>query len=428
MHQLLNRLISVKATELRMLLWSFSYFFSLLSCYFILRPLRDTMGIAGGVANLPWLFTATFLVMLVVVPIYGWLVSKFKREQFIPYVYAFFIINLGLFWWSLSSGLMIDLAAKIFFVWLSVFNVFVISVFWSFMIDVWQSDQSKRLFGFIAAGGTIGTIVGPALTAAISGTIGYEILFLISAGLLVAATVCVLNINALSQRQNEDANHKAPEQPTVLHGSMLAGIWEVFQSPYLRKIALFIILLSLTATIAYFQQGALISNAFESNDQRTQVFALVDLSVSVLTLILQLFVVGRLMTFKGLRSTIIILPLITAVGFILLAIDPTWLVLAGFQIFRRAAEYGTFAPARENLFSLTSREEKYKAKNVIDTVIFRGSDVAGGWLYSLLNTSLALGMASISLIGAALAFLWIGLGWNLGNHHDHQTEKEQDNV
>lgn len=426
MVQLLNRLVSVKRSELRMLLWSFGYFFSLLSCYFILRPLRDTMGIAGGIGNLPWLFTATFLAMLAVVPLYGWLVSKFRRDQFIPYVYGFFILNLALFWWSLSSGFVIDLAAKIFFVWLSVFNVFVISVFWSFMIDVWQAEQSKRLFGFIAAGGTTGTIIGPALTAAISGTIGYEALFLISASLLMVATLCVLKINRLSHNQAEHASQR-PTQETALHGSMLAGIWEVFQSPYLRKIAAFIILLSLTATIAYFQQGALISSAFESNDQRTQVFALVDLSVSVLTLILQVFVVGRLMTFKGLGFTLIILPIITSFGFVLLAIDPTLLVLAGFQIFRRAAEYGTFAPARENLFSPLSREEKYKAKNVIDTVIFRGSDVAGGWLYNLMGSIIGLGMASISLVGAALAFLWIGLGWNLGKHHDHHSKKEQDN-
>lgn len=408
----LSRIGMIERNELPALAWSFLYFFSLLSCYFILRPLRDTMGIAGGIHNLPWLFTATFITMLAVVPLYGWLVSRFERRQFIPYVYVFFSANLLIFWLSLTQGIAIELVARIFFVWISVFNIFVISVFWSFMIDIWRPDQTKRLFGIIAAGGTTGTIVGPAITAFLSAPLGIENLYLISAGLLFLAIVCVHKLSHLATDQTS-----IPRNADRIGGGMFDGIDEIVKSGYLRKISSFIILLSLTGTIAYFQQAELVRDAFASNEERTQAFALVDLSVSIITLFLQLFVVGRIMTLIGVRFAIIILPLITVLGFILLSLYPTVGVILIYQVLRRAAEYGTFSPARENLFSILPREEKYKAKNFIDTVVFRGGDAASGWLFNMLSQGFALGTSAIALIAIPIGVIWAALGWSLGKEH-----------
>lgn len=397
--------------------WSFLYFLSLLTAYFILRPIRDAMGIASGIGFLPWLFSATFLVMLVVMPIYGALVSKYPRHKFIPFVYLFFIMNLIIFWYFFSRNISMDLVAQIFFVWLSVFNVFVVSIFWSFMVDIYKTGDSKILFGLIASGGTIGAIIGPTIVTFSADIIGTENLLLLSAVILMFAIFCVLNLVSL---RRENLESEIAEQ--AIGGGVFAGIMEVFKSRYLMGISALVFLLSLTATFAYFQQGDLIYQAYPQTNDRVQIFGQIDLYVSMIAFIFQIFVSGPILSKYGVKGGIIILPIVTFIGFLLLSISPTIGVFIIFQTLRRASEYGLFVPSRENLFSTLSRTQKYKAKNFIDTVVLRGGDVANGWFYNLLNTAMGLSISAIALVAVPIAAIWGVLAWRLGKSHAQEDK------
>jgi len=403
--------------------WSFFYFFSLLTAYFILRPIRDAMGIAGGTGSLAYLFSYTFIVMLAVMPIYGALVAHFPRRKLIPYIYSFFILNLLLFWVFFSNKIMMDLTAKVFFVWLSVFNVFVVSIFWSFMIDIFKASDSKKLFGLIASGGTIGSILGPIIVTLLIDRVGTESLLLISATILLFSIVCVLRLTSLRKDNLPDMKNVQLnlDNNKAIGGSILAGFTEIFKSRYLMGISALVFLLSLTATFAYFQQSSLIYNGYSDTAERVKVFALIERYVSIGALIFQIFISGPVMIKYGVKAGIILLPIITVLGFVLLAISPTIGIFIIFQTIRRASEYGMFSPARENLFSIVSREQKYKAKNFIDTAIFRGGDVINGWIYTGLNAGMGLSIAVVSMIGVPLALIWGILAWKLGKTHESKN-------
>jgi len=420
----INRFMSVFEKEGAAFVWSFLYFFALLTAYFILRPIRDAMGIASGVGFLPWLFSATFIVMLIVMPIYGALVSRFPRRKFIPYVYLFFVLNLLMFWYFFAYNIRMDIVAQIFFVWLSVFNVFVVSIFWSFMVDIYKSGDSKVLFGLIASGGTIGGIVGPSIVTFTGGLIGTESLLLISAGILLFAVFCVNKLVSL-RRENLEETENVTDDPTkAIGGGIMAGVTEVFKSRYLMGISALVFLLSLTATFAYFQQGSMIYDAYPDTDARVMIFGQIDLYVSIIAFVFQVFISGPVLSNYGVKGGIIILPIVTVFGFALLSISPTIGVFVIFQTLRRASEYGMFVPSRENLFSVVSREQKYKSKNFIDTVVLRGGDVANGWFYNILNSAMGLSLGAIAVIAVPIAALWGVLAWRLGKTHE---EKELNN-
>jgi len=420
----INRFMSVFEKEGAAFVWSFLYFFALLTAYFILRPIRDAMGIASGVGFLPWLFSATFIVMLIVMPIYGALVSRFPRRKFIPYVYLFFVLNLLMFWYFFAYNIRMDIVAQIFFVWLSVFNVFVVSIFWSFMVDIYKSGDSKVLFGLIASGGTIGGIVGPSIVTFTGGLIGTESLLLISAGILLFAVFCVNKLVSL-RRENLEETENVTDDPTkAIGGGIMAGVTEVFKSRYLMGISALVFLLSLTATFAYFQQGSMIYDAYPDTDARVMIFGEIDLYVSIIAFVFQVFISGPVLSNYGVKGGIIILPIVTVFGFALLSISPTIGVFVIFQTLRRASEYGMFVPSRENLFSVVSREQKYKSKNFIDTVVLRGGDVANGWFYNILNSAMGLSLGAIAVIAVPIAALWGVLAWRLGKTHE---EKELNN-
>ena len=403
--------------------WSFFYFFSLLTAYFILRPIRDAMGIAGGTGSLAYLFSYTFIVMLAVMPIYGALVAHFPRRKLIPYIYSFFILNLLLFWFFFSNKIMMDLTAKVFFVWLSVFNVFVVSIFWSFMIDIFKASDSKKLFGLIASGGTIGSIVGPLTVTFLIDKVGTESLLLVSATILLFSILCVLRLTSLRKDNLSDMTNVQGEldKNKAIGGSIMAGFTEILKSRYLMGISALVFLLSLTATFAYFQQSSLIYNGYSDTAERIKIFALIERYVSIGALIFQVFISGPVMSKYGVKAGIILLPIITVFGFVLLAISPTIGVFIIFQTIRRASEYGMFVPARENLFSIVSLEQKYKAKNFIDTAVFRGGDVINGWIYTGLNAGMGLSIAVISMIGVPLALVWGILAWRLGKTHESKS-------
>ena len=414
--------MSVFEKEGAAFVWSFLYFFSLLTAYFILRPIRDAMGIAGGTGSLAYLFSYTFFVMLAVMPIYGALVARFPRRKLILYIYSFFILNLVLFWYFFANNIAVDIIAKVFFVWLSVFNVFVVSIFWSFMVDIFKTGDSQKLFGLIASGGTIGSIVGPLTVTFLIDRVGTESLLLISAAILVFSILCVLRLTDLRKENISDAASVQPEpdEEKAIGGGVMAGFTGILKSRYLMGISTLVFLLSLTATFAYFQQGALIYDGYPDTAERVKIFALIERYVSIGALIFQVFISGPVISKYGVKVGIVILPIITVVGFALMTVSPTIGVFIIFQTMRRASEYGMFVPSRENLFSIVSREQKYKAKNFIDTAVFRGGDVVNGWIYTGLNTAMGLSIGAIAMIGVPLAAIWGILAWRLGKTHEEK--------
>jgi AAA family ATP:ADP antiporter len=397
--------------EGRALAWSFAYFFCLLAGYYVLRPLRDEMGVAGGVRNLQWLFTATFLVMLAAVPLYGALVARLSRRRLIPVIYHFFAANLVVFWLLLTFDIERLTVARVFFVWISVFNLFAVSVFWSFMADLFTSEQGKRLFAYIAAGGTAGALAGPAITVWLAVPLGPANLLLVAALFLEFAVLCVWRLEFAAPGFESGVAEK-PKQD-ALGGNWLAGIVLLLRSPYLAGIALWVSLLSIAATFLYFQQANIIAAASDDPAVRTRMFASVDLAVGVLTLVVQCFATSKLIARFGIGAALALLPVVFAAGFAVLAAVPTLAVVIVFQALQRVANFSISNPAREVLFTVVAREEKYKAKNVVDIVAVRGADAAGGWLFAALRSLgmelKAISLVAIPLVAACLALaLWLG--------------------
>ncbi len=427
----LARLVKVEAHEIRALLWSFSYFFALLCAYYIVRPMRDEMGIAGGVEHLQWLFTGTFLAMLAAVPLFGWVTSRYPRKKFLPLVYLFFISNLLVFYLLFRSGLTHIWVARAFFIWTSVFNLFIVSVFWSFMADLFNDDQAKRLFGFVAAGGTAGALAGPALTASLAIPLGPTNLLLFSALGLGWAVLCIYRLTAWNNSvQPQSVSGADPHRSadnnkqTGLGGGALAGIRLIFASPYLLGICLLILLFTTLSTFLYFQQAQIIRDSFSDPAQRTTVFAVIDFATNGLTIMIQIFLTGRIVKLLGMAWTLALIPLLLCGGFLLLALVPLLGVLIVVQVVRRAGNYAIMKPAREMLFVVLGQEEKYKAKNVIDTVIYRSGDVVSAWAYAGLQ-ALGFGLAGIALLAVPVAGGWAWICYRLGKQQEiRATEKE----
>ncbi len=418
----LSRLIQVEAGEGRALLWSFSYFFALLCSYYIIRPMRDEMGILGGVENLQWLFTGTLLVMIAIVPAFGWVSSRFPRRKFLPYVYGFFISMLLLFYVLMGGEQTPAAVARAFFIWTSVFNLFVVSVFWSFMADIYSNAQARRLFGFIAAGGTVGALAGPAIAALLVQTIGTRNLLLVSAVFLSWALLCIARLSNWSDSHPADKSHVPGNQnETRIGGGLWSGLTQVLRSPYLLGICLLMLLFTTLATFLYLMQAQIVRDAFTDSDQRTAVFAAIDLAVNALTLLLQVFLTSRLIRWFGIAAVLAIIPVLLAVGFSVLGVAPVLSVLVTVQIIRRAGNYAIMRPAREMLYVVIEREQKYKAKNFIDTVVYRSGDAISAWVYAGMR-SLGLGLSSIALIAVPLALVWAWIAFGLGRKQTRLAE------
>ncbi len=428
-HDWLQRLVKVEPVEVRALLWAFSYFFALLCSYYILRPMRDEMGIAGGVEHLQWLFTGTFLAMLAAVPLFGWVTSRYSRRQFLPFVYLFFIANLLLFFALFRSGLTHAWVARAFFIWTSVFNLFIVSVFWSFMADLFSDAQAKRLFGFVAAGGTAGALAGPALTATLAIPLGPTNLLLISAAALGWAMLCIRRLIAWratlpaapAMAAEGSAPSRPPEREAGLGGGALAGLRLIAGSRYLLGICLLILLFTTLSTFLYFQQAQIIRDSFADPAQRTTVFAAMDFAVNALTLIIQVFLTGRIVQALGMSWTLALIPLLLGGGFLMLGIAPLLGTLVVVQVVRRAGNYAIMKPTREMLFVVLAPEEKYKAKNVIDTVVYRGGDVVSAWAYAGLQ-ALGLGLSAIAFIAVPVAAGWAWISWGLGRMQEARAK------
>lgn len=413
LHARVARVVQVEPDELRALLWSFAYFFSLLCGYYIVRPLRDAMGIAGGVEHLHWLFTATFVAMLAAVPLFGWVTSRYPRGRFLPYVYGFFISNLLVFWVLLERHGGHVAVARAFFVWTSVYNLFVVSVFWSFMTDLFTSEQAKRLFGVIAAGGTAGALAGPALAAALARPLGSASLLLFSAGFMGIAVLCIRRLVAWKDAAGAASAEERAAAARPLGGGVLAAVPLVLRSPYLLGIALFMLLFTTASTVLYFQQAQIVRDAFSSPAERTAVFAAVDLAVNALTIVVQVLLTGRIVGALGVAGTLALVPALLGAGFLALGLAPVLGVIVAVQIVRRAGDYAVTRPAREMLYVVLGREEKYKAKSFVDTVVYRGGDAVSAWAYAGLR-AMGLGLGAIALAAVPVAGLWAWLAYRLG--------------
>lgn len=410
MSRRLSPLLRLEPGEAVAVGWAFGYFFLLLASYYVLRPLRDEMGISGGIERLPWVFTGTFVAMLAAVSLFGLITARLPRQRFLPLAYGFFILNLLIFYAAFQVEGWHALTAHAFFIWVSVFNLFVVSVFWSFMVDLFTVEQGKRLFGLIAAGGTAGAITGPLLTALLTTSLGPVQLLPVSALLLAGAVLCIRKLGRWAGHR-KDTPARDADRP--LGGTMFSGLTSIFHSPYLLGIGLFLLLFTTLSTFLYFEQAHIVARSFSGGAERTRFFALLDLAVNSLAAITQVLVASRLLARLGVAGTLLLLPLLSAIGFALLALAPTLGVLAGFQILRRAGEYALTRPARELLFTVVDRETKYKAKNALDTLVYRGGDALSGWLFAALHGA-GLGLAAVAWLSVPLAIAWGGLAWRLG--------------
>ena len=416
----LARVMPATPQERAAALWSFAYFFALLAGYYVLRPLRDQMGIAGGVKNLPWLFTATFVTLLVAQPLYGALVARLPRARFIPIVYHFFVANLLVFWALLTFDVETAVVARVFFVWVSVFNLFAVAVFWSFMADLFTSEQGKRLFGFIGAGGTAGALLGPIITIWLSVPLGPVNLMIAAVIFLELAVFCVYRLE-----RNVVMREQAQAPTESIGGSAFAAIPELVRSPYMLGIGAWVALLSYAATIIYFEQAHIVSEAVKSAGLQTRIFASIDLAVSLLTLVTQLFITGQVLKRVGTGVAAAALPIVYIVGFAVLAVMPTLIVVVTVQVVQRWMNFAIANPARQLFFTVVTREEKYKAKNLVDVVVYRGSDALSGWIFDTLQ-GLGLKLGAIALCSLPVVAGWAVLSPALGREQEKRSARRRE--
>ena len=390
MRTFLTRTLRAERHELPALGWSFAYFFLLLASYYVLRPLRDALAVEMGSETLKRLFVVTFAAMILLVPLYGWLASRLPRARLLPVVYGFFVLNLLAF--------ALELHPFVFFVWLSVFNLFVVSVFWSFMSDLFEARQAARLYGTIAAGGSCGAIAGPLVAAWIPES---RSLLVAAAALLAGTIVC---IGALARWARKHPRAAEPAAGAPLGGSILAGARAALSSPFLLAICGYLLCYTALSTALYFQQVEIVRDAVPDPQARTRLFASVDLLVNALTLAVQVLAFSRLAPLLGPAGMLAAVPLLSVAGFLWLGATPTLAALIAFGVTRRVGEFAISKPAREALFTIVPREERYKAKSFIDTVVYRGGDAAAGWLFAGVS----------AFVAAAVAAGWTILALALG--------------
>ena len=399
-------LINIQKGEWPRFLLAFSYFFFLLAGYFMLRPIRGTVA-ANHSESLHLLYTGTFISMLLLVPVFGWLVSRFRRGRFIPGIYLFFISNLIFFVFAFKGEATLDWVQYAFYIWLSVFNLFVVSIFWSFMADIFRPGQAQRLFGSIMAGGSLGAISGPLLTARWVEHIGSSGVMILAIILLLLATTIAIALGRFERGQQQNP------QTVIIGGSVWEGAVKVFRSKYLLLICLLMLSHNLTSTFLYNGLAVLVDRNITGFDERTEFFSYVDLIVQVLAFLFQFLITSRLVIFLGMPKTAVLPPILLAAGFTLLGSSLGLVLFAAIQVAQRALNYGLLGPVKEMLFTVVDRETKYKSKNFIDTVVYRGSDVTASWIFKGMMTA-GLSLSQIAWIYVPLMGIWAAIAWRLG--------------
>jgi ATP:ADP antiporter, AAA family len=426
--RIFSTLTSVERREMRLVVSAFFLFFCVLGGYFAVRPVRETVGTILGRDRVANLWLATWIVSLAIVPLYGWIVAKIRRSIFLPLIYGFVAVALAIVGAVLQAQSQSVAVAQFFYVFVSVLSLFLVSVFWSFLVELFDSGQAKRLFPVIAAGGTAGALVGPLFTDFTARIIGNAGILFVGAALFVLAVVLQAILIHLWKsgpeppRDRGEIHHQTRDR--ALGGNPFAGITLVLRSPYLLGIAAYVVLLATATTFLYFEQLRLVATTFSDTQTRTSVFARIDWIVQSLTILAQLFITGRIASRMGLVVLLTIIPVAILFGFVALAIWNTFAVLAVVMVLRRSGEYAFVRPGREMLWTPMTKETKYKAKNFIDVPVYRGADAAVAQLQRVIEAA-GLGAQTAALLGALGAILWAVNGWWLGRRYDAAAEEER---
>lgn len=417
--RVLGRVAQIEPKEAPAVVAAFVLFFCVLGGYFAVRPVRETVGTILGRDRVTDLYVITWIASIILVPLYGALCAKFRRSAFLPWIYGFVALSLAGVGFALSADEHNIAVGRFFYVWISVLNLFIVSVFWSFLLELFDTDQTHRLFGVIAAGGTTGALVGPMLTDLTVSSIGNSGVLYMGAAFFAVAILCqrrLLGIWALSPLAS--GAPRGDERP--MGGNPFAGFALVIKSPYLLGISLFVILLASVNTFLYFEQMRLVTETFADVEERTRVFSRLDYIVQGLAIMAQLLITGRVASRLGVVVLLTVIPAAMVAGFTALALVNSFWVLAFVFVARRAGEYAFIRPGREMLFSRLDTETKYKAKNLIDVPVYRGGDALSAQVKSALENG-GLSAAGVALLGAGLAATWALNGWWLGRRHEHQA-------
>ena len=419
---LLRAASKVEPDELKATTASFLLVLILMAAYYILRPVRDAMASDWTDAEVSLLWTINFLFSFAIVALYGACASRLSVSKLVPSVYGFFATTFVVFFLGsqfVEDGVLID---KAFYVWVSVFSLFPISVFWSFMSDLHTQEQSKRLFGVITTGASVGAIIGPSIPLLFSGLGTYNLILVASVVLIVTLPIIVY-LQRVTRHNAHYANYQAkPLQAPTLGGNPLAGFKLFFQNRFLLFIGLFLFLYTGIGSFVYLELKNLMAEF--SRAERTEIWAFMDLATNTLTILSGLFITSRLATRFGLGWTLALLPIVVAGGLLSVAMVPVLSIVVGLQIFRRAGNYGITRPAREMLFTHVDQETRFKAKPVIDVVVYRGGDVFWGWAFTGLTQVLGLGMAAVAAVGAGIAAIWAFVGLYIGRRAETGDGKQ----
>lgn len=435
----LRKAVDVRDEEVGAVAWSFVYLFFVLASHSVIRPIRDAMGITGGVENLAWLITGTLVGVLILHPLFAFLVKRYPRRVFVSWTYRFFILNLLGFYalFQFADADQSVWVARFFFIWTGVFNLFVVSVFWSFMTDTYRSSQGKRLFGFVAVGGTLGAILGSTMTGGLVAVFGTVNMLLISAFLLELATRASnhlsnhegrLAVEAESEAHSEMATTAAvppvDREPDVIGGGVFEGVRNVLRSPYLLGIAAFMCLFTVVSTFLWLHLMHIVDLTYPGDpDGQTRLFAFMEVAVQSITLATQLFLTGRILRWVGIGLALSFLPAVSVVGFGILGASPVLIVVVLFQVFRRAANFAIQRPAREVLYTVLPRTDKWKSKNFNDTFIYRLGDQVGAWAHHGMLAWLGLGLSAVAFTMVPLSAAWLALALWLGRkYRDHGAD------
>lgn len=424
---IISRVVTVKPGELKALLISCLFFCLILCAYYIIRPIRSEMVIANGVDNIQWLMLMTLGVLIAITPLFGWVTTRFRTRQFLSYSTLFFASHLIVFFFLFNVEERSITTTRAFFIWVNAFNMFIVSLFWSFMNDIYSRRQSKRLFAFIAAGGTTGAIVGPIITTSLVKLVDLAPLLLISASILATSVMCISwlarweNIEYETELVDIESSSNI-DRKEALKGGIFDAFILIAKSPYLIGICIFIALYAMSITFVEIQQAKIVEQTFDDPTARTRLFSSIDFAVNVIALIFQLFLTSRLIQSFGYRFTLMLVPLGITIGFGLIATMPVLAIMVAIDVFRRSGDYAIMKPAREMLFTVLSREEKYKAKNFIDTAILRGGNAVSALAYYGVRTSgvTAGGIAGISVI---LGISWCAIAFWLGGQYNSKKPK-----
>jgi len=407
----------VESNEIKAVVLSFSFAFTLMASYYILRPIRDAMASDWSDAELSTLFTVTFVFSFVVVALYGAACSRIRIGRLVPGIYGLFALSFFGFYLAIQASPDTPINSKVFYVWISIFSLFNVSVFWSFMADIFNKEQARRLFGFIASGSSIGALIGPLLALTLVGRVGKGNLLLISTVLLLVPMIIIGWLEQIKHTElhNEELNAEQDYKQT-LGNNPLAGFMLFVRNPYLLGIGIFILLYTAISTFVYFELKNLMAGLDEST--RTQIWAGMDLAVNILTICTAMFFTSRLATRFGLAVTLAFVPVIIFAGLLVVAMAPMIWVVVALQVVRRAGNYGITRPGREMLFTAVDRESRFKAKSVIDIVVYRGGDMITAWAFTGLTQGLGLGLGAVAFVGTLIAGVWIFVGHSLGRIYD----------